>query len=121
MTSGVRWRLSTMMFLQYMIWGAWSPVLTVYLEKIGFSGVQSGWIYALLPLGCMIAPFAGGQLADRYVSTEKLLAVLHLAGGVLLCVMATMTTYRGISTLMLLWSLLYAPTLALTNSITFHH
>lgn len=121
MNSGIRWRLSAMMFLQYLIWGAWSPVLSAYLEKIGFSGVQSGWIYALLPLGCMIAPFAGGQLADRYVSTEKLLAVLHLVGGVLLGVMAVTTSYRGMATLMFVWSLVYAPTLALTNSITFHH
>src|SRR5438046_1946572 len=121
MTSSVRWRLSTMMFLQYMIWGAWSPVLSAYLERLGFTGVESGVIYALLPLGCMIAPFAGGQLADRYVSTEKLLAVLHLVGGVLLCVMATRTTYASLAALMFVWSLVYAPTLALTNSITFHH
>lgn len=119
--SGVRWRLSTMMFLEFLIWGAWSPVLSAYLEKLGFNGVQSGWIYALLPLGCMIAPFAGGQLADRYVSTEKLLAVLHLVGGVLLCVMATSKTYSAITWLMFAWSLVYAPTLALTNSITFIH
>jgi nucleoside transporter len=105
-----------------MVWGAWSPVLSAYLlERLGFSGVQSGWIYALLPIGCMIAPFAGGQLADRYVATEKLLAVLHLVGGVLLCFMATMTTYNSLVTLMFAWSLVYAPTLALTNSITFHH
>ncbi len=121
MTSGIRWRLSTMMFLQYVIWGAWSPVLSAYLEKIGFTGVQSGWIYSLLPLGCIIAPFAGGQLADRYVSTEKLMALLHLAGGVVLCVMATTTAYSSMATLMFVWALLYAPTLALTNSITFHH
>ena len=121
MSGGIRWRLSTMMFLEYVIWGAWSPVLSAYLEKIGFNGVQSGWIYALLPLGCMIAPFAGGQLADRYISTEKLLAWLHLGGGVLLCIMATSTSYRSVATLMFLWALLYAPTLALTNSITFHH
>lgn len=121
MTTDVRWRLSAMMFLEYMIWGAWSPVLSAHLERIGFTGIQSGWIYALLPLGCMIAPFAGGQLADRYVSTEKLLAGLHLGGGVLLCVMATTTTYQGVATFMFLWALLYAPTLALTNSITFHH
>ncbi len=121
MSGGIRWRLSTMMFLEYVIWGAWSPVLSAYLEKIGFNGVQSGWIYALLPLGYMIAPFAGGQLADRYISTEKLLAWLHLGGGVLLCIMATSTSYRTVATLMFLWALLYAPTLALTNSITFHH
>jgi nucleoside transporter len=121
MNTGVRWRLSAMMFLEYMIWGAWSPVLSAYLGEIGFTGVQSGWIYALLPLGCMIAPFAGGQLADRYVATEKLLAVLHLVGAVLLFVMATTTAYMSMATLMFLWALVYAPTLALTNSITFHH
>ncbi|HXG63509.1 MAG TPA: MFS transporter, partial [Blastocatellia bacterium] len=121
MNSSVRWRLSVMMFLQYTVWGAWSPVLSAYLERLGFSGAQIGVIYSLLPLGCMIAPFGGGQLADRYVATEKLLAVLHLVGGILLCVMAGMSSYDGILTLMFVWSLVYAPTLALTNSITFHH
>ncbi|MDQ3650054.1 MAG: MFS transporter [Acidobacteriota bacterium] len=121
MNTGIRWRLSLMMFLQYMVWGAWYPVFSAYLERIGFSGVQSGVIYSLLPLACMIAPFAGGQLADRYVSTEKLLAVLHLAGGVAMFVAAGMTSYQGLTVMMLIWSMLYAPTLALTNSITFHH
>jgi len=121
MDSSVRWRLSVMMFLQYMVWGAWSPVLSAYLERIGFSGTQTGWIYAMLPLGCMIAPFVGGQLADRYVATEKLLVVLHLAGGVLLCAMAGAGSYHPFLILMFVWSLVYAPTLALTNSITFHH
>ena len=73
MNATIRLRLSVMFFLEYVIWGAWSPVLSAYLERIGFTGVQRGWIYALLPLGCMIAPFAGGQLADRYVSTDNVL------------------------------------------------
>ncbi len=121
MNTGIRWRLSVMMFLQYMVWGAWYPVFSAYLERIDFSGVQIGVIYSLLPLACMIAPFAGGQLADRYVSTEKLLAVLHLAGGVAMFVAAGMTSYQGLTVMILIWSMLYAPTLALTNSITFHH
>ncbi|MBA3438838.1 MAG: MFS transporter [Pyrinomonadaceae bacterium] len=121
MNSSVRWRLSVMMFLQYMIWGSWYPVLSTYMEGNGFSGVQIGMIYSLLPVGCMIAPFAGGQLADRYVSTEKLIAVLHLVGGVILCVTASASSYANMLPLMFLWSFAYAPTLALTNSITFHH
>jgi nucleoside transporter len=122
MTTGVRWRLSVMMFLQYMIWGAWGPVLSDYLnDRLGFTPLQWGVIIGMLPVGCMIAPFVGGQLADRYVSTEKLLAVLHLVGGVLMCVMATTTSYTALTSLMFAWSLVYAPTLALTNSITFHH
>ena len=82
MNSGVRWRLSVMMLLQYVVWGAWYPVYSAYLERRGFTGSQMGWIYALLPLGSMIAPFIGGQLADRYFPTEKLLVAFHLAGGV---------------------------------------
>lgn len=110
-----------MMFLQYMIWGAWYPVFSAYMEKLGFSGIQIGVIYSLLPVGCMIAPFIGGQLADRYVATEKLLAVLHLVGGAILWAMARMNTYDSLWPLMFAWAFVYAPTLALTNSITFHH
>lgn len=121
MNSSIRWRLSAMMFLQYMVWGSWYPVLSTYMERNGFNGFQIGMIYSLLPLGCMIAPFAGGQLADRWVATEKLIAVLHLVGGVLLCATASTTSYASMLPLMLLWSFAYAPTLALTNSITFHH
>lgn len=121
MDTSVRWRLSVMMFFQYMVWGSWYPVLSTYMGGLGFSGLQIGVIYSLLPVGCMIAPFAGGQLADRYISTEKLLGALHLIGGVVLCVAATSASYRSILLMMLVWSLIYAPTLALTNSITFHH
>lgn len=121
MNTSVRWRLSVMMFLQYAVWGVWWSVISVYLGRLGFSGSQIGLFISLLSLGCMIAPFGGGQLADRYFSTEKMLVVLHLLGGVFLCAMAVTTTFNWMVTFMLLWSLVYAPTLALTNSITFHH
>jgi nucleoside transporter len=121
MDSDVRWRLSVMMFLQYMIWGAWSPVLSAYLEKIGFSGIQIGVIYSLLPVGCMIAPFVGGQIADRWVASEKLVGLLHIAGALLMFLMSRMSAYEQLWRAMFAWSLVYAPTLALTNSITFHH
>jgi nucleoside transporter len=117
----IRWRLSAMMFLQYMVWGSWFSVLSAYLERIGFNGYQIGVVYSLLPLGCMIAPLAAGQVADRYVSTEKLLGALHLIGGVLLCAMARIANYDHLVVMMLAWSIVYAPTLALSNSITFQH
>jgi len=82
-----------MMFLQYMIWGAWFPVLSGYLTTLGFSGTQTGVIYSLLSLGCMIAPFTGGQIADRYMATEKLLAIFHLIGGIALFVAARKSSH----------------------------
>lgn len=122
-----RLNFSIMMFLQYMIWGAWYPDYGAYLGRavekggLGFNNDQIGWIYALLPVGCMIAPIIGGQLADRYIATEKLLGLLHLLGGVTLLILAGLTNYQTLLPAMLLWAMLYAPTLALTNSICFHH
>lgn len=110
------------MLLEYMVWGAWYPDFSAYLGSVlRFSDGQVGNIYALLPIGCMVAPFFAGQIADRYLATDKLLAVLHLAGAVPLLMMASGGGYGNIWGWMIVWAMLYAPTLALTNSICFHH
>jgi nucleoside transporter len=107
-----------MMFLQYAIWGAWAPVLSAYLiTDRGFSGAQVGWIYALLPLATIVSPFIGGQVADRYFSSEKVIGVLAFTGGIVLLAASRVTDFGAMAALMLLYCLLYAPTLALTNSI----
>ncbi len=112
-------RLGIMMFLQYAIWGAWAPVLSAYLgdRGLGFSGFEVGLIYALLPLATIIAPFVGGQVADRYFSSEKVISVLAFTGGVLLLVVSRLTDFSSMALLMLVYCLVYAPTLAITNSI----
>lgn len=119
---GVRFRLGLMMFLQYAIWGAWYPVLSAYLQNtLGFNGTQVGVIYSLLPLATIISPFIGGQFADRYFSTEKVIAFVQLLGGVFLIFVSRLTNYSTMVWLMFAYTLLYAPTLALTNSLAFHH
>ncbi|MFQ6070732.1 MAG: MFS transporter [Candidatus Aminicenantales bacterium] len=116
----IRIRLGVMMFLQYAIWGAWAPVLSAYLKNIlNFGEFEIGIIYALLPLATIIAPFIGGQIADRYFSSEKFVALLQLTGGVVLIITSTVTNFSTMSLLMLVYCILYAPTLALTNSIAF--
>lgn len=131
MSFGVRFRLSAMMFLQYAIWGAWVVVLGAYLGSppeggnpnlyLGFAPVEVGVIFSLLPLATIIAPFIFGQLADRLVSTQYLLSICHIAGGVVLYAIGRQHDYGPFMWLMLLYSLLYAPTLALTNSLAFSH
>ncbi len=116
----VKTRLGIMMFLQYAIWGAWAPVLSEYLQNnLGFNGFQTGMIYSLLPLATIAAPFIGGQIADRYFSSEKIIAFLQIAGGGLLIWISTMSDYKTMAWAMLFYCLLYAPTLAITNSIAF--
>ena len=126
MTWSIRWRLSLMMFLQYAIWGAWAPVLWPYLttkqpDGLGMSDPQAGFIFGLLWLACILAPFTGGQIADRWVPTQKFLGVVHLLGGVIVIRASQEQGFAGMCALMGLYALLYAPTLALTNSLAFHH
>jgi len=116
----VKFRLGAMMFLQYAIWGSWSPVLSDYLlNRLGFSGPQVGFIYSLLPLATIISPFIGGQVADRYFPTQRVIAILQLLGGGLLIFGSRLNDFSSLATLMLIYCLIYAPTLALTNSIAF--
>ena len=95
-------RLSMMMFLEYVIWGSWLPLLALYLgDVLGFSGSQIGWIFATPAIACVVAFFVGGQLADRVMSTEKLLAVLHVVGGVAMLALAFQTTFWAFFVIML--------------------
>ena len=115
-------KLSVMMFLEYAIWGAWTPVLASHLiGTLKLSGRQTGWIYATLWLGIIVASFIGGQITDRWIATEYYLAAVHLVGGIVLLVAAGKTKFRGLLGLMGLYALLYAPTVALVNSMTFRH
>ncbi len=121
-------RLGTMMFLQYALWGAWLPVTARYLSAsileggLGFSGTQIGMILGLAgSIGAIAAPFIAGQIADRYFSTEKILAFLVTCGGIVKWYTSLQTDYNSWLYLSILYSVLYMPTLALSNSITFAH
>ena len=115
-----KFRLGAMMFLEYAIWGAWAPILSAYLiDVLHFNGTQVGFIYGLLPIATIIAPLVGGQLADRYFPTEKVIAVMQLLGGAILLLGAAVQNYSAMVWIMLVYCIVYAPTLALTNSIAF--
>ncbi len=115
-------RLSIMMFLQYAIWGAWLPLLWPFLNgHRGFTPGQIGDMFAVGALGAILAPFIAGQIADRYFSTEKFLGISHILGGILVWQLAGISTYYGFLMFSLLYSIIYSPTLSLTNSLSFHH
>ena len=116
----VRFRLGFMMFLEYAVWGSWYSVLSSYLQNtLHFSGTQIGFIYSLLPIATIIAPMIGGQLADRYFPTQKVIAVMQLLGGAILLFGSAVSSYGAMIWLMLVYCIVYAPTLALTNAVAF--
>ena len=120
MSSTTRFKLSTMMFLQYFVWGAWSVPLGTYLgEILAFQGQQIGFVFGTMAVAAMISPFFVGMVADRYVSTERMLALLHVVGGCILFLASTLTEFAEFYSTLLLYALCYMPTLALSNSLSF--
>ena len=117
-----------MMFLQYCVWGAWLPLAGRYLSApvseggLGFTGGQIGLILGLAgSIGAIASPFIAGQLADRYFSTERFLAFLLVIGGVVKWITASQTSYPAWLWLSVIYSVVYMPTLALSNSLAFAH
>ena len=117
-----RIRLSFMMFLNYVIWSAWYVTLSAYLTiTLKFTGTQAGAVFGTTALACMISPFFVGLIADRFFASERVLAVLHLLGAVLLYAVTKATSFPAVYGLLLVYCLCYFPTIALTNSLALQH
>jgi len=115
-------RLCAMMFLQYAVWGAWTVVLYPYVTNdLGFTPNQASWAFGALWLACILAPFTGGQIADRGLPSQIFLAICHFGGCALMFAMAYAKEFPSFMLFMGAYSLLYAPTLAITNSVAFAH
>ena len=118
--TNIRARLSLMMFIQYFIYGAWLVTLGTFLGKsLGATGTQIGLAYSIPAIAAILSPFLVGMVADRFFATERVLAALHLAGGILLYLATTQATFSAFAWFFLAYTLCFMPTLALTNSISF--
>ena len=120
MTLGTRAGLSALMFLQYFVWGAWSVTLGTWLgQTLQFSGEQIGLASGTTALAAIISPFFVGMVADRFFATERLLALLHVVGGVILFYASTRSTFGAFYLALLAYAVCFMPTLALSNAISF--
>jgi nucleoside transporter len=120
MSAAIRVRLCAMMFLEFAIWGGWFVTLGSFLSaNLGASGVQIAWAYSTQSWGALIAPLLVGLIADRYCRAERLLGAIHLVGAVLLYVLSRAAEFTQFYPWLLLYMILYMPTLALVNAVAF--
>lgn len=120
MKGSIRLQLSIMMFFNFFIWGIWFVTMGTYLTKgnIAATDSQTGLAYGTQCLGAIVAPFIIGMIADRFFAAQKILGVLHIAGAALLYYISSQTNFGSFYTLLLIYMILYMPTLALVNAIT---
>ena len=120
MTAQVRVRLCVMMFLEFFIWGGWFVTMGSYLAaNLHASGVQAGLAYSTQSWGAIIAPLIVGLVADRYFNAERLLGVFHLGGGLFLLALSRSASFAAFYPYLLVYMILYMPTLALVNAVAF--
>ncbi len=109
-----------MMFLEFFVWGAWFVTMGTFLSQMfDASGAALAQAYETQSIGALIAPFIIGLIADRYVAAQKLLGGLHLAGGLLLILAAQQEQFAFFYPYILLYMILFMPTLALVNAVAF--
>ncbi len=120
MKSTTRIQLSAMMFLEFFIWGSWYVTMSTYLDKVlHASGAQIGAAYSAMGIATIISPFFVGMIADKFFSAQRVLGVLHLIGAALMYFITAIGNPDTFYWIVLLYSLMYAPTLALANAVAF--
>ncbi len=121
MNSNTRIKLSGMMFLEFFIWGSWFVTLGTFLgNNLNATGAQTASVFSTQSWGAIIAPFIIGLIADRYFNAEKILGILHLIGAVLMYQMYHTTDITLFYPYVLSYMILFMPTLALVNSVSFN-
>ncbi len=136
MNKAIRFKLFVMMALEFAIWACWLPLIYKYLPSLGFSPVQQSWILNAFPIAAVVGMFFSSQFADRHFSAEKFLAFSHFVGGLALLGLAAIKAAAPVAGLeagqpnpdapfwpffglMLVYCLLYVPTISIANSIVF--
>ncbi len=117
--NNIKLKLTILNFLEFFVFGAWLLSFAKYMFSIGFTGTQVGSVFMTLGFASLIMPGVFGMIADRYISPNKLFALLHIFGAVFLYFMAQQDSYEGLWLFTLLYLMLYMPSIGLDNTISY--
>lgn len=116
----IKFRLVLMNFLEFFVWGSWLTSLGSYMSfHLHFTGSQIGGIFATMGVAALFMPGLLGIVADRWVNAERILGLCHLTGAGLLLWASTVSDYSVLYWIMLFNSMVYMPTIALNNTVSF--
>jgi len=115
-------RLSTMMFLQFFVFGCTLPIFSLYMKDyLHFTGTQSGIILAVSAISAFFSPLITSFIADRLISAERLLICCNIAGAAAMAALYYQREFYPVLFFYLLYGLITGPAIALTTAIAFHH
>jgi len=119
MNSNARLKISLLFFAQFFVWGTWGVSMGTWMTGLGFKPTDIGLAFGATSVAAMISPFIVGMIADRFFPAQRVLGVLHIAGGLMLYAASTAKTFSLFYPLLLGHTLCYMPTLALANTVAF--
>ncbi|NPA42838.1 MAG: nucleoside permease [Chlorobi bacterium] len=116
----IKLRLIILNFLEFFVFGAWLLSFGKYMhDTLKFSGEQIGLVFMTLGLASLLMPGIMGVIADKWLSPNKLFALSHIIGAGLLVLLAQQTDFQGVFWVTLFYLMLYMPTIALDNTISY--
>lgn len=116
----IKIRLTFMNFLEFFVWGSWLISMSQYMfNTLHFTGVQVGSIYGTMGIASLFMPALLGIVADRWINAERLFGICHLIGAGLLIWASRVTDYPTFYVIMLLNSMMFMPTIALNNTVSY--
>lgn len=117
----IKIRLSLMMFLEFFVWGSWYVTMGTFLgNNLQAKDQDISLAFSTQSFGAIIAPFIVGLIADRYFHAQRILGVIHLLGAGLMYLLYSATDFTGFFPVLLAYMIIFMPTLALVNSISFN-
>ena len=117
----LRTRLSLLMFLQWAVPGSLLPLYSVRLNALGFGEMATALCCATQAVAAVASSLIAGQVADRWMSAEKVMTVCAALAGADLWLLAELRQPLPLFLATLFFWMITGPMLLMGTTIAFAH